>query len=83
MTTVIISYPIAYHRIDQGWQGGGCNQLVGSQQAEEDILHDVFCLHTTAETAADKCQQLVTVSDVIVGDKLFHGKRPETGRIIR
>ena len=42
MTTEIVGNQVSHHSIDQGWQGFFCNQLIRQQQAEEDILNDVF-----------------------------------------
>ena len=66
MTTEIVGNQVSHHSIDQGWQGFFCNQLIRQQQAEEDILNDVFRLLTVRDAAAYKSQQFITVVNVII-----------------
>ena len=66
-TAVIVIDQVTGNGIDQGWQGDLGNHLVGGQKAEEHVLHEILRFDRIAETAADVCQQLVTVSNVIIG----------------
>ena len=66
-TTVEIGYQVSCDGIDQGRQGDFSNHPVGGQKAEEHVLHDILRFDRMPETAADVCQQLITVSNVIIG----------------
>ena len=65
--TLVVVDQVTGNGIDQGWQGEFGNQLVGGQKAEEHVLHEILRFDRISETAADICQQLVTVSNVIIG----------------
>ena len=66
-TAIEIKNQVACCGIDQGWQGLVGNKFGGSEQTQKRVLYHVFCVCSSTKTSADVGQQLVTLSNVLIG----------------